>query len=90
MYRLIIPCRRLRISPTISSEWDTGSTRKTFFGKAPDPTRPRYEDPGQNIGRSYKQFKEEKRQQLLSGDQKRKIPLKALVPEVSLSIGFIF
>ena len=72
------------------TEWaEEGKPRRAWFGKTPDPTRPRIEDPGQNVGRSYKQFKEDKREQLLSGDQKRKIPLKAIIPEVTIHLSII-
>lgn len=58
------------------------SKKSSWYNRAkPDPTRPRYEDPGQNFFKPYKEFREEKREQLLSGDNKRKVPLKALVPE---------
>ena len=57
-------------------------SRRTNFGTArPDPNRPRYEDPGQNTFRSEKKFKEERTKELKSGDKKRLLPLKTLVPE---------
>ena len=57
-------------------------SRRTNFGTArPDPNRPRYADPGQNTFRSEKQFKEERTKELKTGDKKRLLPLKTLVPE---------
>ena len=91
MLRGFSRCNTRQVSHTqtlLKQEWfEEGPKRKSWFGKTPDPTRPRVEDPGQNIGRSYQQFKEEKRQILMSGDQKRKIPLKALVPEVNKQVN---
>jgi len=85
MLRGFSRCNARQVShtrPLLKQEWvEEGPKRKSWFGKTPDPSRPRVEDPGQNIGRSYQQFREEKRQFLMSGDHKRKIPMKALVPE---------
>lgn len=54
---------------------------RRFTASRPDPTRPRYEDPSQNVFRSEKRFKEERTRDLKTGDNKRLLPLKTLVPE---------
>ena len=56
-------------------------SRRTSSSTRPDPNRPRYVDPNQNVFRSEQKFKEERTRELKTGDKKRLLPLKTLVPE---------